>query len=74
MISPTIVGVLMLGVPAFILAYVTLWWRHRPVFWFALALIAAGVGYLASSGALADIANLILGSAPTTTPVVTPTP
>ncbi len=74
MISPIIAGALIVGLPAVLIAYVVLWRRQRPVFWFALALIVVGVGYLASSGALADIANLILGSAPFTTPAVTPAP
>ncbi len=61
MISPTIVGALIVGIPAAIVAYLALWHRNRPVFWFALALIAVGLGYLDFSGALDDIANLVLG-------------
>jgi hypothetical protein len=74
MIFPLVVGALIVGLPAVLIAYLALWRRHRQVFWFALALIIVGLGYLASSGALADIANMILGGAPFTTPVVTPTP
>jgi len=74
MISPIVAGALIVGLPAILIAYVALWRRQRPVFWFASALIVVGVGYLASSGALADIANMILGGAPVTTPSVTPTP
>jgi hypothetical protein len=74
MMLPIIVGGLVVGLPAILIAYVVLWRRHRAVFWFALALVVVGLGYLASSGALADIANMILGGAPFTTPAVTPTP
>jgi hypothetical protein len=74
MISPMIAGALIVGIPALLVAYLALWRRQRPVFWFALTLIVVGLGYLASSGALADIANMILGGAPFTTPTVTPTP
>lgn len=74
MMDPTLIGALVIGVPALIVAYFAFWWRQRPVFWFVLALVVAGLGYLGSTGALADIANLILGSAPTQTPAVTPAP
>ena len=74
MISAVVAGALIVGLPAVLIAYLALWRRQRPVFWFVLALITVGVGYLASSGALADIANLILGAAPFATPAVTPAP
>ncbi len=74
MMYPTIIGALIIGIPVLFIAYFAFWFRQRPIFWFVLALVVAGLGYLGSTGALADIANLILGSAPTTTPVVTPTP
>ena len=61
MISPTIVGALVVGVPAAVIAYLALWRRNRPVFWFALALVAVGLGYLDFSGALDDIASYVLG-------------
>ncbi|MGZ5889712.1 MAG: hypothetical protein ACXWPI_17865 [Ktedonobacterales bacterium] len=61
MISPTILGALILGIPAITVAYFLLWYRNRPVFWFALALVAVGLGYLDFSGALDDIANFVLG-------------
>ena len=61
MISPTILGALILGIPAIAVAYLLLWYRNRPVFWFALALVAVGLGYLDFSGALDDIANFVLG-------------
>jgi dipeptide/tripeptide permease len=55
MIPPAVLGALLLGIPAFMVAYIFLFWRRRPVFWFALALIVVGLGYLTSSGALNEI-------------------
>lgn len=74
MMDPTIIGALVVGIPALLIAYVAFWGRQRSIFWFVLALVVAGLGYLGSTGALADIANLILGSAPSQTPVITPAP
>jgi len=68
MISPTIVGAVILGVPAVFIAYFALWYRNRPVFWFALALVAVGLGYLDFTGALDDVATLILGGVPAEAP------
>jgi hypothetical protein len=73
-ISPTVIGALVIAVPALFIAYVAFFWRRRPIFWFVVALVLVGLGYLGSTGALADIANLILGSAPLRTPAVTPVP
>jgi hypothetical protein len=61
MISPTILGALIVAIPAVIVAYLALWRQYRPVFWFALALVAVGLGYLDFSGALDDIADFVLG-------------
>ncbi len=59
--SASIIGALIAGIPAVIVAYLVLWRRSTPVFWFALALIAVGLGYLAATGATADIAHYFLG-------------
>ncbi len=59
--SPSIIGALIAGIPAIIIAYLVLWHRATPVFWFALALIVVGLGYLAATGATADIAHFFLG-------------
>jgi hypothetical protein len=59
--SPSIIGALIAGIPAVIIAYLALWRRAAPVFWFALALIIVGLGYLAATGATADIANFFSG-------------
>jgi uncharacterized membrane protein len=72
MMAPELLGALIVGIPALLIAYLAQWRRQRPVFWFALALIVVGVGYLAATGATADIANFLLDEAPM--PVETPAP
>ena len=72
--TATTIGALIIGIPVLVVAYFAFFWRQRPIFWFVMALVVAGLGYLGSTGALADIANLILGSAPSQTPPMTPTP
>jgi dipeptide/tripeptide permease len=59
--TPDVVGAFIVALPALVLAILLFWRNLRPVFWFALALIAVGVGYLVSTGATADIANVVLG-------------
>ncbi|HEX9881215.1 MAG TPA: hypothetical protein VGA65_01785 [Hyphomicrobium sp.] len=59
--TPDVVGAFIVALPAVVLAILLFWRRLRPVFWFALALIVVGVGYLVSTGATADIAHLVLG-------------
>jgi hypothetical protein len=59
--TPTILGAFIVALPAVVLAVLLFWRNLRPVFWFVLALIAVGVGYLVSTGATADIAHIILG-------------
>ena len=63
MISPTVIGALVLGVPALFLAYVAFFWRRRPIFWFVVALVLVGLGYLGSTGALREIGALVVGEA-----------
>jgi dipeptide/tripeptide permease len=71
-VIPSIVGALIVGLPALILALLLFWRKLRPVFWFALALIVIGLGYLASTGALSDIGNVFINETPI--PVETPAP
>ena len=71
MISPTITGALIIAIPAVIVAYLALWHRNRPVFWFALALVAVGLGDLDFSGALDDISDFVLSIRP---PATAPAP
>lgn len=60
--SPSLIGTVALAVPAILIAYWALWRRQRPVFFFALVLIAIGVGYLNMTGATADIGQRFVGS------------
>jgi len=63
MISPTVIGALAIAVPALFIAYVALFWRRRPIFWFVVALVLVGLGYLASTGALREIGIFAVGEA-----------
>jgi drug/metabolite transporter (DMT)-like permease len=58
MIPAKLAGAIVLGVPLILAAYAALWRRQpRPIFWFALALILVGLGYLMATGATDDIAR-----------------
>lgn len=59
----TILGALIVGVPAVLVAYLALFKQSRPILWFVLALIAVGLGYLGSTGSLADIGAAVVGEA-----------
>jgi hypothetical protein len=61
MIPSVLAGALIIGVPAVIIAYLVLYRQPRWIFWFTVALILVGLGYLAGTGALTDIANAVLG-------------
>ena len=60
MIPATLAGAIILGIPLIVLAWVALRRQPRPVFWFALALILVGLGYLMATGATDDIARRIV--------------
>jgi dipeptide/tripeptide permease len=60
MIPAKIAGAVILGVPLIVLAWVGLRRQPRPIFWFALALILVGLGYLMATGAADDIARSIM--------------
>jgi len=60
MIPATLAGAVILGIPLILVAYVALWRQQRPIFWFALALILVGLGYLMATGATDDIARSIV--------------
>ena len=60
MVIAKIVGAVIVGIPALVLAWAFLWRRNRAVFWFALAIIAVATGYLMATGATDDIANRIV--------------
>ena len=59
MIPAKIAGAVILGVPLIGLAWAALRRQPRPIFWFALALILVGLGYLMDTGATDDIARSI---------------
>ena len=58
--TPKIAGAVILGLPLVILAWAFLWRRNRPIFWFALVLIAVSLGYLMATGATDDIAGWLI--------------
>jgi hypothetical protein len=60
---PDSLGGFIIGIPALIIAFFALWGRQRAVFYFAVALILVGVGYLVAVGAAADVAHFVLGAA-----------
>ena len=70
MYSSDIAGAIIVGLPAVIIAWLALWRANRPVFWFAMALTAVGLGYLRSTGALADVADTVINSLPFALPTV----
>jgi endonuclease/exonuclease/phosphatase (EEP) superfamily protein YafD len=59
-VTPKIAGAVLLGLPLIALAWAFLWRRNRPVFWFALVLIAVSLGYLMATGATDDIADRLI--------------
>jgi hypothetical protein len=58
--APSIIGLLLLGLPPIILAYIALR-KQRPVFYFAVALILMGLGYLATTPTPVGVARAVLG-------------
>jgi len=60
MIPAKIAGAVILGVPLIVSAWALLRQQPRPRFWFALALILVGLGYLMATGATDDIARSIV--------------
>lgn len=60
MLTPKLVGAIILGIPLVIVAWVILRRQSRAVFWFAIALIAVALGYLMATGATDDIANRLI--------------
>ncbi|MEQ1612848.1 MAG: hypothetical protein ABL904_08845 [Hyphomicrobiaceae bacterium] len=57
---PTILGCLIMGVPAVLLAWIA-FRRERQIFWFAVALIVVGLGYLATTQAPIGVAKVVFG-------------
>ncbi|WP_072371353.1 hypothetical protein [Hyphomicrobium sp. NDB2Meth4] len=71
---PVVLGGLIVGVPALIVAWLLLFNRARPVFWFAVALILVGLGYLGATGALVDIADAVVARETAPLPTAEPQP
>ncbi len=57
---PTILGCLIMGVPSVLLAWIA-FRRERQIFWFAVALIVVGLGYLATTQAPIGVAKVVFG-------------
>lgn len=57
MTTAQVLGAFIVALPSLVLAWAVLWRRHRPVFFFAVALIVVGVGYLTATGASEEIAR-----------------
>lgn len=57
MTQASIVGALLLALPALAASWMMLWRRQRPVFFMTAALILVGVGYLVATGAAEDVAR-----------------
>ena len=58
--TPMIIGLLLMGLPPIILAYFALR-KQRPMFYFAVALILMGLGYLATTPTPVGVARAVLG-------------
>ncbi len=63
MISPAAIGALAIALPTLFIAYVAFFWRRRPIFWLVVALLAVGLGYLGTTGALREIGIMVWGEA-----------
>jgi dipeptide/tripeptide permease len=57
---PTLLGCLIMGLPAILLAWIA-FRRQRPIFFFAVALIVVGLGYLATTPTPQGLAQVVLG-------------
>jgi dipeptide/tripeptide permease len=57
---PTLLGCLIMGLPAILLAWIA-FRRERAIFWFALALIVVGLGYLATTPTPEGVAKVVMG-------------
>ena len=55
-----IAGAVILGIPLYVTAWVLLRKQPRAIFYFALVLLAVGLGYLTAVGASSDIARRIM--------------
>lgn len=63
MITAELIGAAVIVVPAIFIAYLFFFWRRRPIFWFIVALVLVGAGYLYSTGALHNIGVALISDA-----------
>lgn len=68
-----IAGILALGLPLLLIGF-ALFRRHIPVLLFYVVLLAVGLGYLISTGALADVGHFVLSTFGLASDSVTPPP
>ena len=57
---PTLLGALVMGLPCVLLAWIA-FRKERAIFWFAVALIVVGLGYLATTPTPENLAKLMFG-------------
>jgi dipeptide/tripeptide permease len=57
---PLLLGCLVMALPAILLAWIA-FRRQRPIFYFAVALILVGIGYLATTPTPLGVARAVLG-------------
>lgn len=63
MLTAELIGAAIIVVPAIFIAYLFFFWRRRAIFWFIVALVLVGTGYLYSTGALHNIGTALIGDA-----------
>lgn len=58
--DPRLLGAAIVGLPAILVAWGLFARRMLPVYWFVVALIVVGLGYLTATGATGDIARVVV--------------
>ncbi len=72
----TILGLLVIGVPALLIGGILLG-RYRPVFWMFFAALIIGLGYLTTTGTVDEVGKQAvgyIGTPPAETPAAAPEP
>lgn len=57
----TLAGVAAIGIPALIVLWLVLRRQARAIFLFGVALLLVGLGYIAGTGAAADVGRAVMG-------------
>jgi hypothetical protein len=70
----SLVGALVIGVPAYVALWLILRKQARAIFYFGVVLLAVGVGYLSATGATADIGKRVMSMTMGATKPSTPAP